>query len=172
MRLLKLAKEKNNPDCKGLGDIVLFGNEVRMRMKDYYAWQVLLRMEVFGGFHDNVARRSYSKLHCPPGKNEGDEGMRAGQARKDKQMNGDFDDDDNDDDEEEISFHEYVSNEFKQIKNKLSICLSGLCNNVPSTCISEVVEDINQILALLDSVETLLNEDIVSDEELSKICSS
>ncbi|KAK9115678.1 hypothetical protein Sjap_014625 [Stephania japonica] len=188
MRLLKLAREEIKSDCYGLGDIVLFGNEVRMRLKEYDELSDIFldyRVTTLGncftewkGLVNSMIRLLKDPIPqyiaCLENMKKMKEDERDN-ARKDKQMKGDLDDDndddndDDDDEEEEITFQEYVSKKFKQIKNNLSICFGGLCNNVPSTCISEVVEDINKALALLESVETLLNGDIVSDDELTKI---
>ncbi|KAK9115679.1 hypothetical protein Sjap_014626 [Stephania japonica] len=189
MQLLKLARESNRSNCHWIGDIVSVGTEGRLRLQNYEQifdvcleyrvttltkcfseWKDLLDSMVclledpaaqYLVFQKKMKRIKRDKKKSRTKKEEADA------LDHNKESKGG--DGENTQNEEILSLGEYVSKNFNRIYNELRLCIVGLCNNLPSPLISEVAEDMNTVLGLLESVKTLLCGDTISDEEMNKM---
>ncbi|KAK9117964.1 hypothetical protein Scep_016057 [Stephania cephalantha] len=149
MQFLKFARESNRSNCYWLGDIVLVGTEERQRLPNY----------------DKISDKKMERQDKKKSRIKKEETDALDQNKDSK--GGDAENIHNDD---IPRLGKYVTENFKRIYHDLRLCIGGLCNNVPSPFISEVAQDMNTVLGLLESVKTLLYSGTFSDEEMTKMC--
>ncbi|CAN6583043.1 unnamed protein product [Malus baccata var. baccata] len=162
----------------GLGDIILFGNEERMKIHDHDDL-----VDVFLDYRTKILAECFAPLRSK-GKyvlylrekrriyNEGEEGdntwttMLKGVIMS--LINGR--NSTNDDDNDLMTFEEFVDDKFDSIGECLKICMVNLYTHLPTSCMSiEVVKDMITALDLLNSCKYLFDEVGFSNERMQLV---
>ncbi|TQE12863.1 hypothetical protein C1H46_001509 [Malus baccata] len=193
-RVLRLVNQSLDYGKYGLGDIILFGNEQRMKIDDhddlvdvFLDYRTKILAECFAplsGWKHRLASM-IDLLEDPKEKyaaylrekrrrhNEGEEGdntrmtMLKGVIMSLINGRNSTSDDDND----LMTFEEFVKEKFDSIGECLKICMVNLYTHLPTSCMSiKVVKDMITALDLLNSCKCLFDEVGFSNERMKLVC--
>ncbi|KAL5723314.1 hypothetical protein ACHQM5_006727 [Ranunculus cassubicifolius] len=168
-RLLKLVKGTIRKDQYGLGDIVLSGNEKRMKVDDHDGLFVIFldhRVERLAecfapltGWRHQL-NSMISLLEDPT-----DNYRRYLEGRKEGNEDGeDIQNLGSEDEDEPLSFLEFIRKRFSCIEKDLKNCIKNLCTHMPTSFLpAEVVVKMNRALELLISLKKSLYSDTYSN---------
>ncbi|KAL6225904.1 hypothetical protein ACLB2K_004753 [Fragaria x ananassa] len=159
----------------GLGDIVLFGNNKRMKIDNNddvrdifldHRVKILIKCLVpLSGWKHLLS----SMIHLLDDPVEHNSMYLQKRAAKQKQ-NAEKNEEDDRTEDDLLTFEEFVKNEFDSVSEDLKICMTDLYTHLPTSCISlEVVKDMVRALGLLKSIKSSLHTIGAANEGLKLV---
>ncbi|XP_055961523.1 uncharacterized protein LOC126676427 [Mercurialis annua] len=167
--LMGLVKKELKFDTYGLGDIVLIGNEVRMKISDNDDFR-----DIFLEHRARVLCRCFNPLYgWKPSLEsminllEDPEQLYGRYVQSSKEFtDGDEEDEDEDEDEfvKKLTFGEFVKKQFKIFNDRLQFCIENMCTHLATCILSfQVAKNMITSMILLKSLETYLQKIRVAD---------
>ncbi|KAM1516063.1 hypothetical protein ACFXTH_015081 [Malus domestica] len=193
-RVLRLVNQSLDYGKYGLGDIILFGNEQRMKIDDHDDL-----VDVFLDYRTKILAECFAplsgwkhRLASMIDLLEDPKEKYAAYLREKRRRNNEDEEGDNtwmtmlkgvimslingrnstcDDDNDLMTFEEFVKEQFDSIGECLKICMVNLYTHLPTSCMSiKVVKDMITALDLLNSCKYLFDEVGFSNERMQLVC--
>lgn len=168
-RLMSLARNAQEYDTYGLGDIVLYGNGERMKIDDHgdlhdifldnrieclselSGWASIVELMICHLEDPEEQYRTYLKKHD----NE------RSQLNRDKREEAD---------DNFLTFEEFTKEKFNFIGKQLMSCFTDLYTHLPTSFISvKLVKKMIRVLELIRTIKTLMNNVSVAKEGLREV---